>query len=305
MFETAFTAACLYLIHTLSTQSILRPRKPDVRLSTSTCVLILTDHLLNHNVAHCETLPIETEMPFDPRVSFAALLLLATPLSAQATPVTFETEDGVTISADIEFPEAEQDQRPAIIFIHQGGSGKSEWVETELYKQVVKHGMVALAYDVRGHGDSGGKGGRSLFDDPKRAPKDLHAALKFLAAQRNIDMSRIAIVGSSIGANLALVGLSDPKLGIKTAVAISGKTSAWINLAGGPEAITTPSSVYLIAAENEQGGLRAVWAKEMFDASSDPRQLEIVPGSDRHGTNIVTNAPELERRILNWLTEHL
>lgn len=238
----------------------------------------------------------------------AALILLSligAPVLAAASPVTFDTEDGVTISADIELPTPGTGPRPAVIFIHQGGSDKSEWLKTELYQKVLEHGMATLAYDIRGHGQSEGRGDRGLFDDPDRAPKDLEAALHFLSTQENIDMSRIAIIGSSIGANLALVGLSNPELDIKTAIAISGKTSAWINLAGGPDAVSTPSSVYLIAAENEQGGLRAAWAQEMFDASSKPRQLEIVPGSNKHGTDIIADSPDLQRRLLNWLTEHL
>ena len=231
--------------------------------------------------------------------------LLGVPLQAMADPITFETSDGFEISGDIEFPKSGLGPSPAVIFIHQGGSDKSEWMETNLYKHVVQQGMVAFAYDVRGHGQSDGKMSRSLFDDPKRAPKDLEAALDFLAGQDTIDMTRIAIVGSSIGANLALVGLSNPELDVKTAVAISGKTSAWINLAGGPDKVTKPSSVYLIAAENEQRGLRALWAKEMFEASSEPRQLEIVPKSSLHGTHIVENSPELQSRILDWLKKHL
>jgi len=79
--------------------------------------------------------------------------------------VTFQTRDHVEISATVSVPETGQKNYPAVIFIHQGGSDKSEWTSTELYKNVVSSGMVAMAYDVRGHGLSGGKGGRALFDD--------------------------------------------------------------------------------------------------------------------------------------------
>ena len=244
-------------------------------------------------------------MPSCLKTVLIMLSLIFAPLLAHASPVTFETEDGVKISADIAFPETVSEPVPAVIFIHQGGSDKSEWTQTDLYAQIVQQGMVALAYDVRGHGQSEGRGGRSLFDDPERAPKDLQAALQFLAGQEHVDASRIAIVGSSIGANLALVGLSKPELEVKTAIAISGKTSAWINLAGGAEAATTPSSIYLIAAEHEQDGLRAVWAQEIYDASADPRQVEIVPGAHQHGTGIIASRPDLQQRILNWLATHL
>ena len=233
------------------------------------------------------------------------LSVLVLPLRAMANPVSFETADGFEISGDIEFPNSGLALRPAVIFIHQGGSDKSEWIETDLYKWVVDKGMVAFSYDVRGHGKSEGEFDYELFDDPERAPKDLEAALQFLATQANIDMTRIGIVGSSIGANLAMVGVSHEDFEFRTAVVMSGKTSAWLNLAGVTEPSVQPQSVYLIAGEQEQGGKRAAWAKEMFDMSSDPKTLEIIAGSSAHGTKLFKDAPGLQTRICKWLTSHL
>ena len=231
--------------------------------------------------------------------------ILAVPHWAMADPVTFETTDGFEISGDIEFPEYSSRPRPAVIFIHQGGSDKTEWMQTDLYKCVVDKGMVAFSYDVRGHGQSEGRFNRELFDDPDRAPKDLKAALHFLASQDNIDTNRIGIVGSSIGANLAMVGVSHPEFNVQTAVAISGKTSAWLNLAGTAEPLEQPKSVYLIAGEDEQGGKRGEWAKEMYDMASDPKKLEIVSGSGAHGTKLFKDAPKLQTRICKWLEGRL
>lgn len=230
--------------------------------------------------------------------------ILAVPHWAMADPVTFETTDGFEISGDIEFPENSSRPRPAVIFIHQGGSDKTEWMQTDLYKWVVDKGMVAFSYDVRGHGQSEGRFNRELFDDPDRAPKDLKAALHFLASQDNIDTNRIGIVGSSIGANLAMVGVSHPEFNVQTAVAISGKTSAWLNLAGTAEPLE-PKSVYLIAGEDEQGGKRGEWAKEMYDMASDPKKLEIIAGSSAHGTKLFNASPKLQTRICKWLEGHL
>ena len=231
--------------------------------------------------------------------------LLAMPFQAVADPVTFETSDGLAISGDIEFPKSSLGLSPAVIFIHQGGSDKSEWIETDLYKWVVESGMVAFSYDVRGHGQSEGQFNRDLFDDPDRAPKDLKAALHFLSTQETIDKTRIGIVGSSIGANLAMVGVSHPEFDIKTAVAISGKTSAWLNLAGVAEPLEKPSSAYLIAGENEQGGKRAAWAQEMFDMASDPKKLEIIAGCSAHGTKLFKDCDDLQAHIYEWLETHL
>ena len=218
---------------------------------------------------------------------------------------SFKTEDGIIITSVVGIPPNMSGRLPAVIFIHQGGSTKEEWTAIPLFRHVIDSGMIALAYDVRGHGNSGGKGGVSLFDDPNRAPQDLRAAIAFLQDNEHVDNNRIAIVGSSIGANLALVGVSRDDFDIKTAVAMSGKTSAWINLAGGDAAIDGLSSIFVIATEGEQGGKRAAWAQEIYDLATPPRKLEIVKGSSAHGTEVFEHTPDLQKRILNWLKTEL
>jgi len=221
--------------------------------------------------------------------------------SAAEQSVSLTTADGVTISAVVDTPDATSDSAPAVIFIHQGGSSKTEWRLTNLYKDVIDHGMIALAYDVRGHGASGGEGGASLFNDPNRAPLDLKAAIEHLSSRADVDPRRIAIVGSSIGANLACVAVGSPHFDIRAAVAISGKTSAVFNLAGGESELTALSSVYLIASEAEQDGQRARWASQLYELAEEPKQLEIVKGSSHHGTAIFHDDPSLQSRIMSWL----
>ena len=218
---------------------------------------------------------------------------------------SFKTQDGITITSVVGMPPNISGRHPAVIFIHQGGSNKEEWTAISLFQHVIDTGMIALAYDVRGHGNSGGKGGVSLYDDPNRAPLDLRAAIAFLQDNEHVDKNRIAIVGSSIGANLALVGVSRDDFEIKTAVAMSGKTSAWINLAGGDAAIDGLSSIFVIASEGEQGGKRAAWAQEIYNLATPPRKLEIVKGSSAHGTEVLEHTPELQERIINWLKAEL
>ena len=219
--------------------------------------------------------------------------------------VEFQTRDQVKISAVVSVPKTGQGNYPAVIFIHQGGSDKSEWTSTQLYKDVVARGMAAMAYDVRGHGSSGGTAGTALYDDPNRAPLDLQAALEYLDALETIDLDRVAIVGSSIGANLACVAAGSSDYNIKTAVAISGKTSAVFNLGGGAEKLSELSSVFLIASEMEQGGKRAEWAAELHELAAAPKRLEIVKGSKAHGVHMFEDDAALQTRILNWLEETL
>jgi len=114
--------------------------------------------------------------------------------------------------------QSDNPKKPVVIFIHQGGSSKEEWKNTDIFNSVVDAGMIAFAYDVRGHGESDGKFSPILFNDPNMAPKDLIAALKFLRSLDYVDQRKISIVGSSIGANLAIMAKGDNSFGISSVV---------------------------------------------------------------------------------------
>ena len=225
-------------------------------------------------------------------------------LSAQQVKVDSEdleltTSDDVTIHATISLPEHDE-AMPAVILIHQGGSDRSEWNDY-LAKFHAKH-MITLAYDVRGHGDNERiRNIRPLFDDPDLAPADLKAALEYLSEHEQVDSERIAVVGASIGSNLACVASSE--MGIKTAVAISGKTSAVYNLAGKEE--LELKSIFHISSEGDQGGARVKFAQELYEETAEPRKIEIIKGSRAHGVSIFKDDPELIDRVIDWLVETL
>lgn len=235
-----------------------------------------------------------------------ATIFVAGDVTADLRQIEFTTDDKVTIAATVSEPREVNGKIAAVIFIHQGGSSREEWTSLEIFGQIVEHGMLALAYDVRGHGESSGEADFStLFDDPSQAPRDMAAAIDWLEKTDRVDMSRIAIVGASIGANLACVAAGSREFSVKTAVAMSGKVSAVYNLAGGEEKLTDLKSVFLIASELEQGGQRAVWASELYAMTGEPRQLEIVAGSSGHGVSVFEDDPTLQQRILDWLLRTL
>ncbi len=240
-------------------------------------------------------------------IQFVGLIALTGFLdSAAAEPrlIHIESSDGVSLSAIVDIPTGQNERMPAVIFLHQGGSSKEEWTALPLFEDVTKAGMVALALDIRGHGASEGEADfTTLFDDPDQAPRDLRAAMNWLAESESVDMDRVAIVGASIGANLAVAATGTDRFDVRTVVAISAKTSAAHNLAGGVEKFGPLRSVFMIASELEQDGKRALWAEEIFNAAEDPRQIEIVSGSKEHGVAIFSDDPDLQNQILSWLVK--
>ncbi len=239
-------------------------------------------------------------------LTFFSLMPSSFAENSSAEDVSFITRDGITIQATLAAPTTQGQQLPAVIFIHQGGSSRDEWVSLPIFNSVVENGLLALAYDIRGHGDSSGEADFStLFDDPNQAPQDLRAAIDFLIATGRVDESRVAVVGASIGSNLACVASGNETYNVKTAVAMSGKTSAVLNLADVDRANLGLESIFHISSESDQEGKRAEWAAELFELTDAPRKLEIVAASSAHGVSIFDDDPSLQDRVLGWLLETL
>ncbi|MGK0185521.1 MAG: dienelactone hydrolase [Verrucomicrobiales bacterium] len=212
--------------------------------------------------------------------------------------IEFKTVDDFTIAASLGVPRTLNSSIPAVIFIHQGGSTRQEW--QSVAEQAFREGWATLAYDIRGHGKSSGQWTNAWYDDPDNAPEDLKSAIQHMKALPEVDAQRVAVVGSSVGGNLACV--ASALYDIKTAVAMSHKTSAVRNLAG---AATLPfNSIYHLSSAGDQSGQRAKWATELFELTTVPKKLEITTGSG-HGVAIFRTDRSVPDRIIQWLRDTL
>ena len=109
---------------------------------------------------------------------------------------------GVELSGGVHLPDGREsgERRPAIIMMHGFGANKSggpEWI----CKQYEDWGYVALRFDYRGCGESGGERGRVI---PLEEVEDARNAVTYMAARPEVDASRIALCGSSLGAGVAV-----------------------------------------------------------------------------------------------------
>jgi pimeloyl-ACP methyl ester carboxylesterase len=222
------------------------------------------------------------------------------PAEVAVSDVTFVTSDSITISGQLRRPAARPGTSlPTVILIHQGFRTRAEW--NPFLSAFSEAGYTTLAYDIRGHGASGGTFTSADFDNPNTSPKDLEAAIAYVIALSGSDADRIGIVGVSVGGNLACV--ASQKRWVKTAVNISGKTSAVRNLSAENE--LDLESMFHISSSGDGGGQRAIWANELHGFTSGPRQVEVVPGSSAHGIGVINADPTLLDRIITWLAETL
>ena len=129
------------------------------------------------------------------------------------------SSDGFALKGTLNLPEA-SGKVPVVILAHQFRANRSGW--DPLVVRLAALGIGTLALDLRGHGTSTMKGGSEVtvstdFTASAKAvafdliPADLAQAATWLRAQPGVDVRRIGLAGSSVGALSVLFAASDVK----------------------------------------------------------------------------------------------
>ena len=116
--------------------------------------------------------------------------------------ITFQS-DGLKLSAIIRTPDDLRpgEPRPAFIVLHGFGGNKDGQGQSVVAQQFGQRGYVTLRMDFRGCGESEGEHGRIICLDQVA---DARNAISYLATRPEVDSRRIALVGSSFGAAVAV-----------------------------------------------------------------------------------------------------
>lgn len=140
---------------------------------------------------------------FAPVFAVALLALPITGAEVKETPVTLNTQDGWALAA-LYLP-AQEDNR-TIVLLHDLGKNKEAF--TSFKAALESAGFGYLAVDLRGYGQSTGKGAASSFakegvdNDFNKMTRDAEAAFTFLE-KKGVPQEKIAILGAGLGANVA------------------------------------------------------------------------------------------------------
>ena len=221
-------------------------------------------------------------------------------------PVTFVTSDGLNIKGYYYYKNPDT-KEPLIILIHQFNSNQKQW-NKDFIDTLMENGYKVLTYDIRSHGESdkADVDFQKLLTDREQTPKDLKAIIEWTKKQKGIDSNRIGIVGTSIGASLALNGKF--YLGVKSIVGISGGKSTFEGLTGLLEVmmghpVIRIKNVFFICG-NKDGD----YAKEeqyIYDNYIDPPEDIKKFDSDKHGKDLINQFPEINNLIVNWFAKTL
>ena len=237
----------------------------------------------------------------------------AYPISA----VSFSSIDSVEVSTL--FGTAQADELlPVVILLHDLGGNKSDWLnDTDTYVALLERGYAVLAIDMRGHGQTSLPDDRRVLEliDLELSFLDVHAALVWLQSQSKVDVSRIAVVGTGSGGNVAYVSSGRMPELIKTGVSLSpglwGAASLEPLVIGAGLEPFGPRSMLFMAGDQDQiqaGDVilsYAEFARSLEAQTAEPKDVRVFPDSADHGFALLDNVAEAQDLFFLWLEENL
>ncbi len=206
--------------------------------------------------------------------------------------ISRQSADGVELFADWY---AASPGAPVVLSLHMLNSRRSAY--EPLLADLRAAGYAVLNVDMRGHGDSAGE------RDWDAAIADVGDWLAWLRSHARVSDVGVALLGASIGANVAIISCAEHEM-CRGAVALSPGldyrgTKPEPALAEG----LTDRAALLVAAHGDSGSANSV--RQLFASASGDVTARILPGR-AHGTRLFDNDyATTSRLLLHWLGDHL
>jgi dienelactone hydrolase len=206
-----------------------------------------------------------------------------TPSVTPAESVTIDSPDGVKLVGSLF--ESSTPNSPGLLLLHQWESDRHSF--DGFAKRMQSKGFVVLAIDGRGFGVSTKKADGSSVTagrtdaDVKAMLADVDAAVQFLKKQKNVDATKIGIVGASYGSSLAIIYAADhPDIG---AIAL---LSPGLNYFGNMPTLPAVKkygdrALYTVAAKDDVESAKAV---EGLQVGTSKHGSMVLPAGTYHGT---------------------
>lgn len=222
--------------------------------------------------------------------------------------VTIVTADQVALAGLLWAPDQAQVLqygRRGALLLHMMPSTKESWAN--FAPLLAEAGFTVLAIDLRGHGQSQGSPTHPLdyrlFTPSEHREKrlDVEAARAWFEQEQGIAPVNLAVVGASIGANLALQ-LTAHFPDIPAVVALSPGFDYQGITALDKVRLYRPGQQLLLAA-SEEDNLSFRTNRELMEIKPDSYLHEFADAG--HGTTLFVNMPEFMVKVALWLSDHV
>jgi alpha-beta hydrolase superfamily lysophospholipase len=205
--------------------------------------------------------------------------------------LTLAAPDGTQLAASF-YPPTSAAPVPGVLLIHMlaGCACRGDWAA--FAQELQKDGFAALALDLRGHGDSPGP------EDWNKAPGDVRAAWDVLVKRPEVEGQPSAMVGASIGANLALiVGANNND--VVTVIALSPGNDYHGLKPSGVLGNFGERPVFFAVSQSDGYSYDSV--RQMLPLLS---QTDVFYAASGHGTQMFSDTA-LAPALLGWLEKYL
>ncbi|MDO8676823.1 MAG: alpha/beta fold hydrolase [Candidatus Azambacteria bacterium] len=217
--------------------------------------------------------------------------------------VIFQTKDDVKIVGDFYQSQLKNDERSkkSVLLLHILPGLRRDF--NEFAGLLWQQGYNVLNIDERGHGESeawpreAGSWQEFTERDYDKMIYDVEAAADWL--KNKISETELAIIGGSIGANLALL------YGAKASPKIVVALSPGLNYKGIKTEIASRNfrkNLLLIASKDDNYAFES--SQRLFDISAAAKKEFIKYEDAGHGTRMFNAEPELKQRILDFLSKN-
>src|SRR5207302_214344 len=148
---------------------------------------------------------------------------------------------------------------PAVLMLHGYGENRSVWKALE--PELLKRGWAVMSLDLRGHGESKAQNQVPIAaapawrSDPHEFPGDLDPTLDWIKGQARVNTRKIVIIGSDVGANLALIA-SGRYPEVRTVVAIKPNLAEALALAGSAQDFQPRAALIVASTQAEADRIR-------------------------------------------------
>jgi alpha-beta hydrolase superfamily lysophospholipase len=214
--------------------------------------------------------------------------------AAAAERVWFQTTDNVRLAAAVYVPM--RTPAPAVVLVHMLGRSGADWAFTA--ERLREAGLLVVAPDLRGHGESNGS-----FDsasDLTPLLKDVTAAIAFVKTRPGMLPGHLGLAGASLGANLVIQAASADPAVISVAALSPSLDYRGVRCEAAMRKYGD-RPMLLLASTDDPYAMRS--SRQLADIGARA-QMETAESAG-HGTIMLTRAPDLVGRLVDWFRNTL